>query len=172
MGNIVYVNSQDQVIGVAQREEVTQQNLIRRIVRILVINPENKVLLQYRSKQKSIFPLTWDQSVGGHVDETDEGYLDAAVREVSEELSLIIEPIDLNEVAHFYCEESWNGNTYREYNKLYVLKSSEDKFTIQESEVESVRWFTIEEVDIMFNEHVDLLSGGFRVAWAEFRKQF
>jgi isopentenyldiphosphate isomerase len=168
MSKITIVNEQDIVIGSEERNTVTEKKLIRRIVRILCVNSEGKYLLQLRSKTKNIFPSTYDQSVGGHVEENEE-YLAAGVREAKEELGLDITQDRLEEVAHFYCEETYKDIYIREFNKLYLLHITNEKLLIEEDEVSDVEWKSEAEINDLFLNHIEMLSGGFRVAWVEYQ---
>ncbi|MBN2100608.1 NUDIX domain-containing protein [Candidatus Dojkabacteria bacterium] len=169
MGRIQIVDSNDKVIGPMSREDATSQKKIRRIVRVLLMNSNGQFLLQKRSATKNIFPSAYDQTVGGHVDEG-EDYIDAAVRETKEEIGLNIREQDLDVIAHFYSEEVWNDVFIRMFNKLFLLKSEALDLNSDKTEVENLVWFSRDEIDEMFNNAIEKLSGGFRIAWIEYKK--
>lgn len=81
------VNSCDEVIGTATRAQVHADGLLHRAVHILVFNSAGELYLQKRSLEKDTAPGLWDTSAAGHV-ETAESYLEAAGRELHEELRL------------------------------------------------------------------------------------
>jgi isopentenyldiphosphate isomerase len=82
------VNENGEVIGTAPRSECHgNPALVHRAAHVLVFNGEGKLLLQLRSKDKDIQPGKWDTSVGGHL-AVGEGYEQAAVREMAEELGI------------------------------------------------------------------------------------
>src|SRR3984957_10973987 len=83
------VNDRDEVIGQRARREVHRLGLKHRAVHVLVFNRRGEVFLQKRSMIKDTFPGTWDSSASGHVD-TGEDYDACAVRELGEELGLVI----------------------------------------------------------------------------------
>ena len=82
------VNEQDIVIGQKLRSEVYQQKLSNfRAVNAFIQNDQGQLWIPRRSKDKRIFPLCLDASMGGHV-ESGESYEDALKRELMEELRI------------------------------------------------------------------------------------
>ena len=53
--------------GVLPRDDVHKQGLWHRSVIGVVVNEENKVLMQQRSATKKKYPGLWDLSVAGHI---------------------------------------------------------------------------------------------------------
>jgi len=81
------VNENDEIIGVASKEDIYKKLLCHRIVHVLIFNNEGKMFLQKRSTTVSFCPDFWSTAVGGHVD-TGETYHEAALREYHEELGI------------------------------------------------------------------------------------
>ena len=82
------VDTQGCVIGAAPRECVHGNNqLLHRVVHVLVFDRKNRLLLQKRSLNKRVAPGRWDMSVGGHVD-CGESIETAMFREMEEELGI------------------------------------------------------------------------------------
>jgi len=71
---------------VMDKKTIHDEGIRHRDVHVWITNGED-FLQQQRTWDKSIMPGAWDISVGGHVG-AGESYLDAAVRETSEELGL------------------------------------------------------------------------------------
>jgi len=67
------------------------ENLRHRAVFVLVESTRGEVLIHRRSDEKDVWPSWWDLAVGGVV-ASGEGYDEAAVREVGEELGIEGEP--------------------------------------------------------------------------------
>lgn len=168
MTKIVVVDKNDRIIGAMDREEVTKRGLIRRIVRILLFDNKGRVFLQKRADRKNIFPNTWDQSAAGHV-EKGETYLDAAKRELKEELGVI--GLNLIEVIKFYCEENYKNIHIKEHNVLYKAKYLGDKMNINKDEAKEGRWFHPKEIDKKVNESPDSFSQGFLITWDKYREK-
>lgn len=83
---LAIVNETDEEIGAERRDLIHARGLLHRAVHVLVHSPDGRLLIQQRSRFKDTFPLHWE-CVGGHLGPS-ERYLDAAVREVQEELGI------------------------------------------------------------------------------------
>jgi 16S rRNA (adenine1518-N6/adenine1519-N6)-dimethyltransferase len=81
------VDESDRVLGAEPREVVHVNNLLHRAVHMLIFNSQGEILLQRRSIWKDRNPGRWDSSAAGHVD-SGENYLEAANRELREELGI------------------------------------------------------------------------------------
>lgn len=82
------VDRDDNVLGYRTRAEChADKALIHRSVSIVVETSEG-MLFQRRSPRKDSSPDCWDVACSGHVD-GDETYLEAAVRELAEELGYV-----------------------------------------------------------------------------------
>jgi len=80
------VDTEGCVLGAAPRKSVHGNNeLLHRVVHVLVFDNRNRLLLQKRSIKKRVAPGRWDTSVGGHVD-CGESIEKALLREMKEEL--------------------------------------------------------------------------------------
>jgi isopentenyl-diphosphate Delta-isomerase len=77
----------DRVIGQARRADVHAQNLLHRAVHIWVFRTDGRLVVQRRSASKDQYPNGLTSSASGHLD-SGEDYLDAAIRELGEELGL------------------------------------------------------------------------------------
>jgi isopentenyldiphosphate isomerase len=84
------VNDKDEVIDRKPRSEVHRRGLMHRATHVLIFNSRGQVFLQKRSMLKDRQPGVWDSSASGHLD-TGEDYDACAVREVREELGLLLE---------------------------------------------------------------------------------
>lgn len=82
------VNREDQEVGLEHRVRIHELGLMHRTVHVLVFDHQRRVYLQQRSLEKDTYPGYWTSSVSGHVDQ-DEKYLQAAYRELREELGLV-----------------------------------------------------------------------------------
>lgn len=109
------------------------------------------VLLQKRSMNKESFPGYYDTSSAGHIPAGEEP-VPSALRELREELGIAATPDQLHFVGMFRIqyEKEFHGKLFRdnEVTRVYVYTESveEENLTLQESEVDEVRWFDLEEV--------------------------
>lgn len=156
---IQIVDRDDKPVGAMTITEAHEQGAIHRVVRIMVENPKNKkILLQKRSMKVSRWPGCWDDSAGGHVDKG-EDYLQAAKRELYEEIG--IKTDGLEEMGGYYSEnETPDGVLLKRFNKVYRVFTKADDFDLEESEVSEVRWFTLAEIKGMLINRPDEITDG------------
>ena len=82
------VNEENKIITSVPITDIYKKKLSHRIVHVLVINPETyDIYLQVRSEDKSFLPGYYCTSAGGHV-QAGESYIEAARRELKEELGI------------------------------------------------------------------------------------
>jgi isopentenyldiphosphate isomerase len=154
---VIVVDENDHEIGAEMLAEVWKKGLYHRIARIMVEDDQGRVLLQRRSHEMVLYPDRWDNSAAGHVDQG-MSYLDAACQEVTEELG-IKEP-QLQEVAHFFMKQEFEGRKMYNFNELYSLKLEGQQLFVGEEEVSEIGWFTKEELRILVKEHPAQVTGG------------
>lgn len=98
------VNDKDEVIGTIARSEynrlVEQKLGYLRVVELLIRNSVGKYWIPTRTANKRIAPNGLDFSMAGHLD-AGEGYIDAALREIKEELNLDLKATDLIFITKF-----------------------------------------------------------------------
>ena len=116
---------------VVDKDYAHDHNLLHNEVAIFIINSKGETLLQKRSKNKRYNPDMW-AICAGHVDAY-ESLEDAAIREVKEEIGLVI-PKD----------------------ELYRYKKAKE-FTIQEEELSEVKWVDIDKVISMIKERDNIV---------------
>jgi len=88
------VNENDEVIGTIFRSEKDAKNINDyRVINVFIVNSRGQLWIPRRTKNKILFPLGLDMSVGGHVP-SGETYHEAFERETLEEVG-----INLNDIA-------------------------------------------------------------------------
>jgi len=155
------VNERDEVIGQAPRREVHAGGLLHRAVHVLVFNARGEVFLQKRSQLKDTAKGKWDSSSSGHCD-TGEAYDATAVRELREELGLVVaEP--LRRVFKLdACPQ-----TDQEFCWVYRCEH-EGPFTLQPEEIETGGWFTPAVVTQWVTAKPGEFASAFVVIWKKF----
>lgn len=154
---IQIVNEDDQPVRVASKQEAWEQGLLHRIVSILVEGTDGRLLLQRRAPSVAISPDTWDSSASGHVD-AGETYEQAAVREVAEEIGL--KSLGLEEIGYWRSRDELDNRILNRFNKLYRVRVEDTAFVLQEAEVSAVQWFSLPEINLLFQENPDQVTGG------------
>ncbi len=115
------VNNKDQIIGQKLRSEIYTEKLTNfRVVNALIINDLGYLWIPRRSKEKKLFPLCLDASMGGHVS-SGESYLDAFKRETLEELRIDVEQ---KQYIHWGSLTPAINNTSA-FMQIYLLKTNE-----------------------------------------------
>lgn len=137
-----------------QRTVAHDKGIRHRTAHIWIVrNTDNgcEVLLQQRSYNKDSFPGRYDTSSAGHIRAGDEP-LDSALRELGEELGIKAEPAALTYIGKFpiQYEREFFGKPFRDCEVAFVYLYTEpvdiNALTLQAEEVESVKWFAIDEV--------------------------
>ncbi|MDF0716221.1 NUDIX domain-containing protein [Muricauda sp. 334s03] len=82
------------------KSEAHRKGLLHPTIHVWLYTPDGRVLIQQRGENKATHPLLWDVSVAGHVSAGEEIVI-AAVREVEEEIGLIISESDLEPLGTF-----------------------------------------------------------------------
>jgi isopentenyldiphosphate isomerase len=152
------VNERDEVIDRKPRREVHRLGLLHRAVHVLVFNRRGDVFLQKRSMSKDTSPGLWDSSASGHLD-TGEDYDYCAMRELREEIGLVVEraPERLFRIAA--CAE-----TGQEFVWVYRLES-EGPFTLHPEEIERGGWFEPGKVSDWIEQKPEEFASAFQLIW-------
>ncbi len=152
------VDENDQVVGQKTRGEVHAEKLLHRAVHVFVYNKRGDLLLQQRSMFKDAHPGVWDSSVSGHLD-AGEDYVDAAVRELDEEMGIRVAEVP-EEIARIGpCEETgW------EHVRLYRTAYN-GSVRFPAAEVESAAWFPVTELEAWIAARPEDFASGFIECW-------
>lgn len=123
-----------------------RQGLKHRVVIIFVEEQgTGRLLLQRRSPKVAVYANVWDVAAAGHVD-LGEDYLEAAKRELKEELGL--EDYALTQIDHLYTETSFtDGRQANRFRRVYKTIIP-DGVALQPApdEVSELRWFLLPEL--------------------------
>jgi isopentenyldiphosphate isomerase len=132
------------------KKAIHDQGLAHRDVHVWVTNGRD-LLQQQRTWDKNIMPGAWDISVGGHVG-AGESYLDAAVRETSEELGLDLAKdrfVRIGRVATQLRFPGWQHPHNIVGDNFVVLQPDLEisDLKLQEEEVLGARWYSIDQLE-------------------------
>ena len=118
----------------------------------VAIVDNGRVLLQKRSKNKKTEPNKWDLSSAGHIDykETKE---EAMVREIKEELGLIVHEDELELIDTNLIKFQWKDLYLNHFTSLFLLKKNINiqDIVISKEEVSEIKFFNKQ-------EYLDLLK--------------
>ncbi len=130
------VNKKDEIIDSTTREICHAKGLRHRVVHIFIFNTHGEILVQKRSSSKDEYPSYYEASVSGHVLK-DESYEETAIREIEEELGIVIRLEELQERCKF--EVKFGQEHY--FAQLFVLFTKK-KPEINDGEVGSMEWMS------------------------------
>lgn len=155
------VDENDIPVGTSTRVEVHAKNLIHRAVHVFVLNRNGDLYLQKRSRLKDMNPGVWDSSVSGHLD-AGEDYLQAAVRELGEEIGIDANAEDLEHIAAFKpsVETGW------EHIHVFLTRHS-GAVNFPAAEIESMMPFPIPEIKAWIAASPEDFSPAFRMLFQE-----
>jgi isopentenyldiphosphate isomerase len=125
----------------ALKSEAHRQGWFHPTVHIWLYTDSGKVLLQKRAPEKETFPGLWDVSVAGHIQAGEES-LEAAKREIKEEIGLQPKKGSLHFLGRFKSEQSHPGGIIdREFHHCYLseLKEPLRKLQPQAGEVSELK---------------------------------
>ena len=149
------VDANDQVVGSLPRSEIHRRHLCHRAIHIFWIRGDGSLSLQRRSYAKDNSPGLLSSSCAGHVD-SGEDYLTAAVRELSEELGVTVEPAALQEIDYAPYHEELG----QEFVRSYLLRG-DYTFQVHRPEVDSILWRTPLQVLQWMEAKPELFAGAF-----------
>jgi isopentenyl-diphosphate Delta-isomerase len=148
--NVDVLNSSGKKTGrVVTKSQVHKLGLWHSAAHIWIYNSKGELLLQKRSMQKENYPGLWDISVAGHVS-AGEKPKEAAIRELSEELGIKVDPKKLKKI--FVTKASIDHkDTYhdREFDYVYILKSEipPNKLKLQKEEVSAIELISLQKFE-------------------------
>lgn len=134
---------------IIERSEAHEKDIPHRTAHVWVVRMKNgkpQVLLQKRAAGKESFPGCYDTSSAGHIHAGDEP-LESALRELEEELGIKADESDLSYagIFHSHYEKIFYAKPFRDNEITFVYVYDRpveiDDLTLQEDEVESVKWF-------------------------------
>lgn len=143
------------------RERAHAEGIPHRTAHVWIVRRKNdkvQILLQKRCENKDSFPGCYDISSAGHIPAGVE-YIDSAIRELKEELG-----VDIRPEALVYCgvknivfDSVFHDKEFhdKQISKVFMLwlDMEEDEFTIQQEEIEEVKWMDFQECKIAVRDN-------------------
>jgi isopentenyl-diphosphate delta-isomerase type 1 len=153
------VDEDNQVIGIASRQEIHEKGLRHRSVHIFIFNTKGDLYLQKRSPHKDQYPEHWDTSAAGHTD-PGESPLEAAQRELMEELGL---DVTLMKVLEYPAclETGWEFVTL-------CMGRTEDPIHLNLEEATTGDYFSPDQLSQLLADLLQKIAPGFRLLYALF----
>lgn len=125
-----------------------KKGLTHAAIHVWIVNSNNEILIQKREKNRLFHPSCWDISAAGHVS-AGQTNLEAAVREVKEELGLNFKESDFVLLCTLRTDSILNNGAFinREFNAVYMVRVNikVTDIKLNDGEVEAVKFLSIEE---------------------------
>ena len=119
------------------------------VILVMIQNSKGEFLIQKRSKRKG----GKYAATGGHV-KTGQTSVEGMIDEIQEEIGLVVEP---EELELLYTAREDEQDVF--FDLYYMKKDFEiSDLILQEDEVESASWKTIEEIDELIKEDMFLIN--------------
>ena len=151
---IIIVNEDNQIIAHKYRSDVKTEDIYR-VSALHVANSEGQVLLAQRKFTKNHDPGKWGPAVAGTVEEG-ESYEDNIKKEAFEEIGLTG-----IEFEKWICRRNRGEHNYFSQQFRAIVDKKIEDFTIQEEEVEQIKWFSKDEINELFNEKPEMFINSF-----------
>jgi 8-oxo-dGTP pyrophosphatase MutT (NUDIX family) len=134
------VDEQDRVVGQATRREVRRRRLLHRFAAVLCRDPAGRLYVHRRTDDKDVYPGMYDMTAGGVLG-TGERYLDAARRELAEELGVA------GPELRFLFKHRYRGPENPSWSALYEV-TWDGPVTPQASEIAWGAFLSLDELDV------------------------
>ncbi len=132
------------------RDKIHENGAWHRTVHIWVCDQKGSVLLQKRSAEKDSHPSMWDVSCAGHIESGDTS-INAAIRELDEELGIAAEPGELYLLCTLPSTFVLQNGRFidNEWVDVYLLRKdiASISLKLQKEEVEAVDLIPIDELE-------------------------
>ncbi|TAK77138.1 MAG: isopentenyl-diphosphate Delta-isomerase [Gammaproteobacteria bacterium] len=144
---VILVNEQDQPIGIAEKLDAHEKNLLHRAFSVFIFRRQGDVLellLQQRALHKYHSPGLWTNTCCSHP-RPGEAMIAAGERRLREEMGLAVA---LKEAGQFHYNAHFsNGLSENEIDHVLVgTITPEDKIKPNAEEVHAYRWVTVKEL--------------------------
>lgn len=136
------------------KSEAHQKGLFHPTIHVWCYSKFGKILIQQRGANKETYPLKWDVSVAGHIGAGEE-IETGAIREVEEEIGIILSIDDLEKIDVFKSEKRHSDTIWdREFNHTFLAELDEEILLIkQKEEVEALAWISLEAFENMISSN-------------------
>lgn len=121
------------------------------VVHVWLKNPEGKYLLTQRAANRKRLPLVWECTCGSAL--LGESSLQSAIREVTEEVGIEIDPQTDSGAVHYSCiRKYFLGKKYNDILDVWVFETSKepDLLCASTDEVAATKWLTVSEIHTLW----------------------
>lgn len=161
---VILVNNNDEPIGLMNKLEAHEKAVLHRAFSVFILNDKNQIMLQQRAHHKYHSPLLWTNTCCSH-QRAGETNIEAGKRRLEEEMGFSTE---LKELFHFIYKAPFdNGLTEHELDHVMIGYYNNEP-NINDDEVESWKWMTIEEIKFDMIQNPEQYTVWFKIIFDEF----
>ncbi len=164
-----WINEKGNVVGRIEKIFAHQHGILHPAGHVFVFDSKKRLILQYRSSTKRIYPQKWDTSVGGHI-HAGGGILNNTQREAWEELGINVPLHYLGKALAEGKETNRTGTYYHReiIHYFYAQLSAKTKIKTNE-EFENIAFVELEKMPAFIRTHP--FTHSFLVGWKKFGKK-
>ena len=148
---LLIVDEQDNILYCKDASERDPSKEIARTSALWLFNEEGEILLAKRSKNKKFHPDKWNLSVSG-TNEEGETYESNIIKEGKEELGILLGELIIGKKELMSLDRIFFVQYF--FTKIPKITT----FTLQESEVDEVKWLPLEKLNKWFSEKPEEFS--------------
>jgi isopentenyl-diphosphate delta-isomerase len=157
MNQVILVTESDEACGRLDKLEAHRgQGVLHRAFCILIFNNQGEVLLQQRSAQKLVWPLSWETTCASHQGIGEDDVISARNRLLFE-MGL---NIPLRYLGKFQYQAIWQKSGLAENEICYLMVGDYNELEIKPNpdEVAQAKWVKIAELKKELAESTDLFA--------------
>ena len=118
---LIIVDEKNNPVGMKLRSAVHNDGDWHRVSHVWIFNSHGEILIHKRSAETDLYPNKYDTLVGGHVI-YGENYVGTAIKEVKEEIGLVVQPEELIHIEDHAADWKDGKKLNREFRKVFALK--------------------------------------------------
>jgi 8-oxo-dGTP pyrophosphatase MutT (NUDIX family) len=156
------IDQQNQIIGQLPKSVVHQQGLRHRVAAVLLQRPDGKFLIPTAAAHKAEAGGLF-HSAAGHIP-TGETPLQAAQRELSEEVGLSISQDLFQPLGSYWFEKDFPTRKEKEYFTVFlaIYKPKPEEIKLNEEQINE-QWLSPDELKDILTHHPEKLSNPLRI---------
>lgn len=170
---LIVVDTNDQILGYlpsvqCHSKQYSERGILHRAVSVFLFNTQSTILLQQRSKAKSLWPLYWSNACCTHP-HRGESYAHAAARALRNELGL---SAPLTELFTFrYQARDQERGVEHEMCRVFIAFVSSNPI-INLDEIAAWRYLDQQTLSNELSAHPQSFTPWFRLEWARIKENY
>ncbi len=164
-----WIDSRGKIVGRVDKNFAHQHGLLHLAGHVFVFDSKKRLILQYRSHKKKIYPLHWDTSVGGHI-KAGESVLVGTEREKREELGIETKIHFLGHADSEDYEKNAKGTFHHHERVYYYYSILPPHYKIKPNEeYQKIAFVTLDKLPAFIRKNPFTIT--FKTGWKKFGKK-